>query len=60
LQQVIGADDNPGEEAVRAADPEGVFVEVAACAVLSVGSVSMREIFSGSGAQGKKKIDGAY
>jgi hypothetical protein len=60
LQQVIGADDNPGEEAVRAADPEGLPVDVAAFALLSVASVAMTEIFSGSGAQGKKKIDGAY
>jgi hypothetical protein len=49
-----------GKKPLGAAAPVGLPVDVAAFALLSVASVAMTEIFSGSGAQGKKKIGGAY
>jgi hypothetical protein len=50
----------PGKKPFGAAAPVGLPVDVAAFALLSVASIPMTEILSGSGAQGKKKIAGAY
>jgi hypothetical protein len=46
----------PGKKSFGPAAPEGLSVDVAAFALLSVGSVPMKEIVSGSGALGKRKI----